>query len=230
MDLEDLYRRVADHLAGPLPQRATWSGDNLVVLAESLTPSEASSLHDANVTGFATEKGARTSHTAIIARSLEIPAVVGVKGMLKAAEARQPDAALQRHDQIRAKYGDTGYAALAGLHAAKLKLEAGDARAARELLETVRREATDPAIQEVATLRIARLYIDAGELDAARRLVDGMPKGAFGSQLAELRGDLARAGGDVDAARAAYEEALAGRHTGSNLLRFKLQDVAPPNG
>jgi predicted negative regulator of RcsB-dependent stress response len=150
--------------------------------------------------------------------------------LLMAAEARQTDAALQRHDQIRAQYGGTGYAALAGLHAAKLKLEAGDARAARELLETVRREATDPAIQEVATLRLARLYLDAGELDAARRLVDGMPKGAFGSQLAELRGDLARAGGDVAAARAAYEEALAGRHTGSNLLRFKLQDVAAPNG
>ena len=89
MDLEDLYRRVMDHLAGPLPQRATWTGDNLVVLAESLTPSEASTLHDVNVTGFATEKGARTSHTAIIARSLEIPAVVGVKGMLQTAEPRR---------------------------------------------------------------------------------------------------------------------------------------------
>ena len=150
--------------------------------------------------------------------------------VLIAIESKQPEAALRGHDRIRAEHGDTGYAVLAGLQAAKLKLEAGDAKGARELLETVRREASDPAVWQLATLRLARVYLDAGELDAARALVDTAPRDLFPSQLAELRGDLARARGDDAAARAAYEEALAGRHGGSNHLRFKLQDLAPSNG
>ncbi len=81
-DVDDLHRRVQLHLSGPLPERDIWTGDNLVILAETLTPSETSALHNAPIVGFATERGARTSHTAIIARSLEIPAVVGVKGLM----------------------------------------------------------------------------------------------------------------------------------------------------
>jgi len=87
MDVEGLHRRVQQHLAGPLPERTTWSsGERVVILADTLTPSETSTLHNAPVVAFATEHGARTSHTAIIARSLEIPAVVGVKGLTKTAE------------------------------------------------------------------------------------------------------------------------------------------------
>ena len=150
--------------------------------------------------------------------------------MLLAMEGKNPQAALQRHDQIRALYGDIGYAVLAGLHAARLKLESGDAKAARELLETVRRDATDPAIAQVATLRLARLYLDAGDLTAAQGLLDGASKDAFAPQLAELRGDLARARGDAAGARAAYEEALKDRQSGNAFLRMKLQDLSTSNG
>jgi phosphotransferase system enzyme I (PtsI) len=89
MDLEDLHRRILQHLAGPLPEKANWSGQDLVLLADTLTPSETGALHNAPIVGFVTEHGARTSHTAIIARSLEIPAVVGVKGLLMAARANR---------------------------------------------------------------------------------------------------------------------------------------------
>jgi phosphotransferase system enzyme I (PtsI) len=84
-DLEDLRRRTLDHLAGAGQAQPKWAGDDLVLLADTLTPSEASAFHHAPILGFATEHGARTSHTAIIARSLEIPAVVGVKGLMAAA-------------------------------------------------------------------------------------------------------------------------------------------------
>lgn len=89
MDLEDLHRRILQHLAGPLPEKESWSGQDLVLLADTLTPSETGALHNAPIVGFVTEHGARTSHTAIIARSLEIPAVVGVKGLLMAARANR---------------------------------------------------------------------------------------------------------------------------------------------
>ena len=86
-DLEDLRRRTLDHLAGAGHAQPKWAGDDLVLLADTLTPSETSAFHHAPILGFATEHGARTSHTAIIARSLEIPAVVGVKGLMAAAAA-----------------------------------------------------------------------------------------------------------------------------------------------
>lgn len=88
-DLEDLHRRILQHLSGEGSERPTWSGENVVLLADTLTPSETGSLHNAPIVAFATEHGARTSHTAIIARSLEIPAVVGVKGLMGEAQGNQ---------------------------------------------------------------------------------------------------------------------------------------------
>jgi phosphotransferase system enzyme I (PtsI) len=88
-DVEDLQRRILVHLSGPSRESAGWAGENLVILADTLTPSETGTLHDSPVVGFATERGARTSHTAIIARSLEIPAVVGVKGLMESADSKR---------------------------------------------------------------------------------------------------------------------------------------------
>ena len=85
MDLEDLHRRVQQHLQGSVHAKADWTGENIILLADTLTPSETGALHNSPIVAFATEHGARTSHTAIIARSLEIPAVVGVKGLMAAA-------------------------------------------------------------------------------------------------------------------------------------------------
>lgn len=84
-DLEDLRRRTLGHLAGGASVPPQWGSGNMILLADTLTPSETSAFHNAPIVGFATEHGARTSHTAIIARSLEIPAVVGVKGLMSAA-------------------------------------------------------------------------------------------------------------------------------------------------
>ncbi len=89
-DMEDLRRRTLEHLLGTDALERTWKGENLVLLADTLTPSETGAFHNAPIVGFATEHGARTSHTAIIARSLEIPAVVGVKGLMEAAVSERP--------------------------------------------------------------------------------------------------------------------------------------------
>ncbi len=89
VDLEDLHTRVQRHLHGQPSVMAVPCGEARVVLATNLSPSETGNLHHAAIAAFATEHGARTSHTAIIARSLEIPAVVGVAGLMAAAAADQ---------------------------------------------------------------------------------------------------------------------------------------------
>lgn len=145
--------------------------------------------------------------------------------LLVAAESRQPDRAVELAEGLRAEFGDTAYASLAALQAAKLKFEGGDGGAAQVHLAWARANAPDPALRQIASLRLARILIGEGELDAAQRIIDGAPRDAFAPEFAELRGDLARARGDLPAARAAYEEALAGKPGSGVLLRMKLEDL-----
>ena len=53
--------------------------EEVIIIAEDLTPSDTAQLNRQYVKGFTTDIGGRTSHSAIMARSLEIPAVVGTK-------------------------------------------------------------------------------------------------------------------------------------------------------
>lgn len=150
--------------------------------------------------------------------------------MIVAAENRQLDRAVQVAEGLRVDFDDTAYASLGALRAAKLKLEAGDRGAAQVHLAWVRANAPDPGLRQIATLRMARILIDDGELDAAQRLLDAAPRDAFAPELAELRGDVARARGDAQGARAAYEEALAGKPASGLLLRMKLEDLPAAAG
>jgi len=77
-DLKDVANQVLQFLAGGGPQIPEIKEDCIIVAAE-LTPSDTALLPLDKVQGFITEVGGPTSHTAIIARSLELPAVVGVK-------------------------------------------------------------------------------------------------------------------------------------------------------
>ena len=60
--------------------------ERVVVVAYDLSPSDTATMHKRNVTAFATDIGGRTSHTAIMAKSLEIPAVVGIEVLTKRVE------------------------------------------------------------------------------------------------------------------------------------------------
>ncbi len=80
-DLRDVCRYVVRSLRGlHLHALSEVSGD-VVIVADDLTPSDAVRLGRENVVGFAIEHGSRTSHTTIIARSLNIPAVAGLNGI-----------------------------------------------------------------------------------------------------------------------------------------------------
>ena len=83
-DLEDVARRIQKNLAGTssAPTAANL-GENVVIIAPGLSPSDAVLLDKSHARAFATDKGGATSHTAIIARSLEIPAVVGLRNITK---------------------------------------------------------------------------------------------------------------------------------------------------
>jgi len=76
-DLRDVGTRVLRRLAGVIEEAPEALGEPVILLAEDLTPSDAAGLDPARVLGFCTAGGGPTSHAAIIARSLGIPAVVG---------------------------------------------------------------------------------------------------------------------------------------------------------
>ncbi|TLS49208.1 phosphoenolpyruvate--protein phosphotransferase [Paenibacillus antri] len=77
VDVKDVSGRIMSHLRGVPHASLSSIAEPCVVVARDLTPSDTAQLDLAYVQGFVTEIGSRTSHSAIMARSLEIPAVVG---------------------------------------------------------------------------------------------------------------------------------------------------------
>ena len=77
-DVRDLSARVLRHLIGEHSSRLSQLNHQAVVVARDLTPSQTAAFDRGQVVAFATDLGGRTSHTAIFARALGIPAVVGV--------------------------------------------------------------------------------------------------------------------------------------------------------
>ncbi len=82
-DVRDVSKRIMAHLLGKkLPDPAAIDHE-VVVVAYDLTPSDTAQLNKKYVKGFVTDVGGRTAHSAIMARSLEIPAVVGTESITK---------------------------------------------------------------------------------------------------------------------------------------------------
>jgi len=78
LDIQDVTKRVIRNLQGKAPKAfLSLSGPHILV-AHNITPSDTASMSRENVLGIATDLGSRTSHAAILARSLTIPAVLGL--------------------------------------------------------------------------------------------------------------------------------------------------------
>jgi len=89
-DVRDVRTRVASHMLGVKMSDPTLIDEEVIVIAHDLTPSDTAQLNKEFVLGFVTNVGGRTSHSAIMARSLEIPAVLGTKnGLEKVKEGDQ---------------------------------------------------------------------------------------------------------------------------------------------
>jgi len=84
-DIDDLSRRLHRHLVGEQATRLKQADNDTVVVAKDLTPSQTVGFDRARILGFVTDLGGLTSHTAIIAKALDIPAVVGAQTLLKHA-------------------------------------------------------------------------------------------------------------------------------------------------
>lgn len=77
-DIKDVSQRVLRHLLGIASVDLSILKEEVLLVSNDLTPSETATMDKEKVLGFLTNIGGRTSHTAIMARSLEIPAVVGL--------------------------------------------------------------------------------------------------------------------------------------------------------
>lgn len=113
-DVEDVVARIQDILSGSHEIQLNQHTSPVVIVASDLTPADTIQLNRRNVMAFVTEMGSRTSHTAIIARSLGIPAVVAVGGITQAVSTGEEivvdgitgDIFIRPEQEILARYTD----------------------------------------------------------------------------------------------------------------------------
>ena len=89
LDIQDVTRRVVRNLQGKAPKDFLSLTEQHVLLAHNITPSDTATMNREYVLGLATDLGSRTSHTAIMARSLGIPAIVGLHDATEKLETGQ---------------------------------------------------------------------------------------------------------------------------------------------
>jgi len=98
-DFKDVGRRILKNLLGRKEETLSGLKSRVVVVAHDLAPSETAQMDKKNVLGFATDVGGRTSHTAIMARSLTIPAVVGLGNITQRIESGE-DIIIDGHEGV----------------------------------------------------------------------------------------------------------------------------------
>jgi phosphotransferase system enzyme I (PtsI) len=89
LDIQDVTKRVIRNLQGKAPKKFLGLSEPHILIAHNLTPSDTASMKREHVLGIATDLGSRTSHTAIMARSLNIPAIVGLHDITAKLETGQ---------------------------------------------------------------------------------------------------------------------------------------------
>jgi phosphoenolpyruvate-protein phosphotransferase (PTS system enzyme I) len=89
LDIQDVARRVVRNLQGKAPKAFLALTEPHILVAHNLTPSDTASVNKKHVLGIATDLGSRTSHAAIMARSLNIPAIVGLHDITAKLETGQ---------------------------------------------------------------------------------------------------------------------------------------------
>lgn len=85
-DIKDISKRLINNLMGIENISLSTLEEECIIVSKDLTPSDTAQMRKDKALGFVTEVGGRTSHTSIMARTLELPAVVGVKDMTKSVK------------------------------------------------------------------------------------------------------------------------------------------------
>lgn len=86
-DIRDVTQRVLQNLLGQAGQNLSRLADKRIVLANDITPSDAASIDRSQAIAIVTDSGSKTSHAVIVARSMKVPAVVGVRDLSKRLKA-----------------------------------------------------------------------------------------------------------------------------------------------
>lgn len=86
-DIKDVSRRLLHNLIGMQKAGLGQLAENSIIVSEDITPSETADMDRSKLLGFITDLGGKTSHAVIMARSLRIPAVVGLHDATKQLEA-----------------------------------------------------------------------------------------------------------------------------------------------
>ncbi|MEO5720983.1 MAG: phosphoenolpyruvate--protein phosphotransferase [Chthoniobacterales bacterium] len=89
IDIQDVTRRVISNLQGKAPKAFVETSEQHILVAHNITPSDTATMDRKQVLAFATDLGSRTSHTAIMARSMGIPAIVGLHDATAKLESGQ---------------------------------------------------------------------------------------------------------------------------------------------
>jgi predicted negative regulator of RcsB-dependent stress response len=128
------------------------------------------------------------------------------------------------------EYPSTPYAGLAALEAARAAVEQGELEAAVAQLEWARAEARQESLRELARVRLARVLTSLQRYDEALEVLAGELPQAYLGLAAEIRGDIHRARGALEQARAAYDEALGYGGSASAYVRMKRDDLGAASG
>jgi len=86
LDVDDIRKKLYRKILGLKEKSLEVLPANTIIIANDITPSDIATMDKANVVGFVTEIGGSTSHTAIIARNLGIPAVMGISNLTEKIE------------------------------------------------------------------------------------------------------------------------------------------------
>ncbi|MDR2143935.1 MAG: phosphoenolpyruvate--protein phosphotransferase [Treponema sp.] len=181
-DLSDICKRVLRNLLGKEEVSLSALPPESIVVAEELFPSDTAMMDRENVRGFVTEKGGLTSHVAILAKSLSLPAAVGTPGVMKET-AKNDDVVLDVRDFEKARiYINPGEATQKELEAEREKYREKQAELLKmKDLECVTRDG----------LKIV-LSANIGSLEdlAAARGFGAKSCGLFRTEFLFLRGEL----------------------------------------
>ena len=135
--------------------------------------------------------------------------------------------------QIKDDDSTSLYAHNAAFFLAKIALAEGDLDKAADELQWVLDNKPELATEHLANLRLARVLLAKGSHDEALALVQNPPAVGFAAEYAEVYGDVLMAKGDAEAARTAYEKALAATTPQEQerlmLLQMKLDDLQQPS-
>ncbi len=122
-------------------------------------------------------------------------------------------------DKILAEYRNTLYSVFALMSLAALAVDADDLETAETRLRQALEESGNPSLSHVIRIRLIRVLISRDQLEQANTLISGQSKSEFAANYDELLGDIKSRQGNIDAARAAYQQAI-------NKLRADGRDVA----